>query len=238
MSDYNQYSASSRTDAVEFDAGLRAYMLKVYNYMAAGIGISGLVAWFASQSEALLQILYGGSIVSFAIMLAPLIMIFMFGRVMRTASGAGAQMFFWAFAALIGLSLSSIFLAYSIPSITRIFFVTTIMFSGLSAYGYMTKRDLSPIGAFLIMGLIGLLLMMVVNLFVGSGAIDFAVSVIGVLIFAGLTAFNTQGIKEGYYAVAGSGDMETKAAVGGALSLYLNFLNLFMFLLHLFGGSE
>lgn len=237
MSNYDNYSASSRVGAADIDVGLRAYMLKVYNYMAAGIALSGITALLTASSPAMMNLIFGSPL-GYVVMFAPLIMIFMFGKVMRSASPAGTQLFFWLFAGLMGMSLSSIFFVYEIPSIIRIFFITTIMFSSLSAWGYLTKRDLGPMGMFLFMGLIGLIVAMVINIFVGSGAMEFAISAIGILIFSGLTAFNTQRIKQDYYLVAHSGELETKAAVSGALTLYLSFLNLFLFMLSMFGGGD
>ncbi len=241
MSDYENYSSASHADAVEFDAGLRAYMLKVYNYMAAGVGITGLVSWslgqyFLGNAEAA-QAFFGSPMAMIA-MFSPFIFVLALSFGINKMSAGTAQLTFWAFAAVMGVSMSSIFLMYTGGSIARIFFITMIMFASLSAWGYTTKRNLGAMGTFLFMGLIGLIVAMVVNIFLQSSAMAFAISVIGVLIFAGLTAWDTQKIKEGYYNVSHDGELAKKGAIMGALSLYLDFLNMFLFLLRLFGNRN
>lgn len=241
MSDYENYSSASRTDAVEFDAGLRAYMLKVYNYMAAGVGITGLVSWYLGQyflGNAEAAQAFFGSPMAMIAMFSPFVFVLALSFGINKMSASTAQLTFWAFAAVMGVSMSSIFLMYTGGSIARIFFITMIMFASLSAWGYTTKRNLGAMGTFLFMGLIGLIVAMVVNMFLQSSAMSFAISVIGVLIFAGLTAWDTQKIKEGYYNVSHSAELAKKGAIMGALSLYLDFLNMFLFLLRLFGNRN
>jgi FtsH-binding integral membrane protein len=229
------------TDAgrdVAFDAGLRSHMLSVYNYMASGVLLTGVVAMLFSQWEGAPAILFGPGLLKYLIMFAPLgfVIALSFG-INRLSTGA-AQALYWAFAVVMGLSLSSIFFVYTTGSIAQAFFATAAAFAGLSLWGYTTKRDLSAMGTFLIMGLVGLLVAMVVNVFMRSTAMDLAVSAIGVLIFAGLTAYDTQKIKSMYFVVAGSAESLGKAAIMGALTLYLDFINLFLFLLRLFGDRR
>jgi FtsH-binding integral membrane protein len=248
---YGQGTAAGRAEAV-VDQGLRAYMLRVYNYMAGGVALTGIVAWFTYQaaggsaihvSEQGISGLTGFGQALFS-MPATLIMFigllgFVFlinGMISRVQTGT-AVMLFLAFAALFGLVLSSIFITYTGASITQVFFISAASFGALSLYGYTTQRDLTPIGSFLIMGLFGIIIAMIVNWFLASGALGFAISVIGVLIFAGLTAYDTQRIKE-MYSVNDDGTVTGRKAVMGALSLYLDFINLFMFLLSLLGDRR
>lgn len=226
----------AQTRAGEYDEGLRKYMLGVYNYMAVAMGITGLVAFATSQSPTLLQTIYGTPL-QWVVMLAPLGFVMFLSFRVHKMSASAAQMTFWAFSALMGLSLAYIFIAYTPMSITRIFFITAGAFAGLSLFGYTTKKDLSGFGSFLVMGLIGLIIAMVVNLFLQSPAMMWVISVVGVLIFAGLTAYDTQQIKNMYYA-ADSGEVATKKSIMGALRLYLDFLNMFLFLLQLFGNRN
>jgi len=221
------------------DEGLRAHMNKVYGTMAVGVALTGLVAWAVGTNEALVQAIWGSGL-KWVVIFAPLAIVFAFGAMLNRMSAATAQLVFYAYAALMGLSISSIFVAYTGMSIAQTFFISAAAFAGLSLYGYTTKRDLSPIGAFLMMGLIGLIIASLVNLFLGSPAISFAISVAGVLIFAGLTAFDTQTIKNEYVGHAQVGDAEWlgKAAIMGALKLYLDFLNLFMMLMQFFGDRR
>ena len=222
------------------DEGLRSYMLKVYNYMGLGLVVTGLVAWFTSQwamsSEANAQLLYGSPL-AWVIMLSPLAFVMVLSFGINKLSAGTAQAVFWGFAAVMGLSLSSIFLVYTDASIAKVFFITAATFGAMSLYGYTTKRDLTGMGSFLFMGLIGLLIAMVVNIFLQSSMLEFAISAIGVLIFVGLTAYDTQQIKESY-SESHTGEMLAKGAIMGALRLYLDFINLFMMLLRLFGNRE
>jgi uncharacterized protein len=224
-------------ESVGFDAGLRSYMLSVYNYMASGVLLTGIVALLFARSEAAEAILFGPGILKYVIMFAPLafIMVLSFG-INRLSTGA-AQALFWAFATVMGLSMASIFFVYTGSSIAITFFATAVAFLSLSLWGYTTKKDLSGFGTFLIMGVVGLLVATLLNLFFRSPAMSLAISAIGVLLFAGLTAYDTQRIKSMYYHVAGT-DMMGKVVIMGALSLYLDFVNMFTFLLSFLGNRE
>ncbi|TYB83131.1 Bax inhibitor-1/YccA family protein [Maritimibacter fusiformis] len=245
MADYNSIRAGAGTRSAEIDQGLRAHMNKVYGTMSVGLLLTALVSWAVGSSPALLSFLYNletGSpnILGWIVMFLPLIMVFAFGAAINRLSAAGAQLYFYIYAAIMGLSLSWIFMAFTGISIAQTFLVTSISFAGLSLYGYTTKRDISGWGAFLIMGLIGLIVASIVNIFLGSPALHFAISVIGVLIFAGLTAYDTQRLKNEYIQHAHAMDAEwlAKSAIMGALHLYLDFINLFMFLLQFMGNRE
>lgn len=232
-----------RTAAI--DEGLRAHMNKVYGTMSVGMLVTAAVAWAVGSSPELLSIFRDPitlqpNILGWIAMFLPLGMVFLFGGMINRLSAAGAQLFFYVFAAAMGLSISWIFAAFTGVSIAQTFVATSAGFAGLSLWGYVTKRDLSGMGSFLMMGLIGLIIAMLINLFIASSAMAFAISVIGVLIFAGLTAYDTQRIKTDYLAHAQSMDSEwlAKSAIMGALSLYLDFINLFMFLLSFMGNRE
>jgi uncharacterized protein len=246
MADYQTARAQTgiRT-AAAIDEGLRAHMNKVYGTMSVGMLVTAGVAWAVGSNDALLSIFRDPitlqpNILGWAAMFAPLIFIFGFGAMINRVSAAGAQTLFYVFAALMGLSIAWIFAAFTGISIAQTFLVTSIAFAGLSLYGYTTKKDISGWGAFLMMGLIGLIVAMIVNIFLGSPAIGFAISVIGLLIFAGLTAYDTQRLKTEYVAHAAHADQEwlDKSGIMGALSLYLNFINIFMFLLQFMGNRE
>jgi FtsH-binding integral membrane protein len=211
-------------------------MLSVYNYMGLGLAITGLVAFLVASTPALYGPIFGTPL-KWVVMLAPLGFVFFLGAKIRTMSVGAAQLTFWLFAATMGLSLASIFLVFTGESIARVFFITAGTFGAMSLYGYTTKRDLSAWGSFLFMGLIGIIIAMLVNLFIASSALHFAISVIGVLVFTGLTAYDTQRIKEMYYEVDAS-DVVARKAIMGALSLYLDFINMFVMLLHLFGATR
>ncbi len=225
--------------AAQIDEGLRAHMNKVYGLMAVAMVVTGGVAWAVGTNETMLATIFGSPL-KWVVMFAPLVMVFAFGALINRLSVAAAQLFFYVYAAAVGLSLSFIFAVYTGTSIAQTFLVTAIAFAGLSLYGYTTKKDLSGMGTFLIMGLIGLIVASIVNIFLASSAMAFAISVIGVLIFAGLTAYDTQSIKNTYVAHAVHGDQEWlgKAAIMGALNLYLDFINMFMFLLNFMGDRE
>ena len=246
MADYQTINAGrAGVGTAAIDAGLRAYMNKVYGLMSVGMLLTGLAAWAVGSNDALFSIFRDPAtlrpnILGWIVMFAPLGMVFGFGMVMKKMSAAGAQLYFYTFAVIMGLSLASIFKIYTGVSITHTFLVTAIAFAGLSLYGYTTKRSLSGMGTFLMMGMIGLIVAMVVNIFLASTAVAFAISAIGVLIFAGLTAYDTQTIKNTYLAHAQAGDQDwlAKSAIMGALNLYLDFLNMFMFLLHFMGNRE
>ncbi|OUS21083.1 BAX inhibitor (BI)-1/YccA family protein [Litorivita pollutaquae] len=239
MAELNTIRTAAGTRAAAIDEGLRAHMNKVYGTMSVGLLLTALASWAVGTNEAMMQTLFTG-FTRYIIMFAPLIMVFAFGAMINKLSAAGAQLFFYAFSALMGVSISYIFVVYTDFSIVQTFLVTSIAFAGLSLWGYTTKKDISGWGSFLIMGLIGIIVASIVNMFLGSGAIAFAISVIGVLIFAGLTAYDTQNIKNTYLAHAQHGDSEWlgKSAIMGALSLYLNFINMFMMLLSLLGNRE
>ncbi len=256
MADYQAIRAGAGTRTAAIDTGLRAHMNKVYGTMSVGMLITFAAAWAiaglsvttvpnaaqigADRYLTELGVLLYTSPLKWVVMLAPLAFVFGLSAMINKMSAATAQLAFYGFALTMGLSISSIFLVYTGTSIAQIFLITSIAFAGLSLYGYTTKKDLSAMGTFLIMGVIGLVVAMVVNIFLQSPAMVFAISVLGVLIFAGLTAYDTQRIKTEYVAHAAHGDQEWlgKAAIMGALSLYLNFINMFMFLLQLFGNRE
>lgn len=229
------YGAQAQSAAL-FDEGLRKHMLRVYNYMGLGLVITGIVAFVVSQTPALYVPIFSTPL-KWVVMLAPLAFVFFFSFRIHAMSAATAQMAFWAFAAVMGLSLASVFLVFTGTSIARTFFITATMFGAMSLYGYTTKRDLSQFGSFLMMGLIGVVIASIVNIFLGSSALQFAISVIGVVVFVGLTAWDTQNIKE-QYAENYDQESQQKLAVFGALSLYLNFVNLFQLLLSLTGQRE
>jgi uncharacterized protein len=249
MSDYNTNPANRlRTPAAHVgahvDQGLRAYMLRVYNYMALGLAITGASAlgtfmMAVDRSGGTAKLTAFGSLIytsplKWVVIFAPLALVFLLSFRIDRMSVAVAQATFWIYAALVGLSLSVIFLVYTGQSITQVFFVTAASFGALSLYGYTTQRDLSPIGSFLMMGLFGVIIASLVNLFLQSGPLQFVISIVGVLVFAGLTAWDTQRIKE-MYLEADDDVVAGRKAVMGALALYLDFINLFMMLLQLFG---
>ena len=219
------------------DVGLRSYMLKVYNYMASGVLLTGIVAMLFANSGMAAQVFTGGGILPWVIILSPLAIVFAMSFGANRMSSATLQVLFWVFATLMGLSMSTIFLVYTGESIAQTFFAVTAAFLGLSLYGYTTKRDLSGFGTFLIMGGVGLLVAMLINLWLQSSAMALAISAIGVLLFAGLTAYDTQRIKSMYYYVQDS-EMLGKTAILGALSLYLDFINMFQFLLSFMGNRR
>ena len=246
MAEYDRrYGAAVRTGAgarVEgIDQGLRAFMLGVYNNMAMGLALTGLVAYgayaWAASDPAVAQALYGSPL-KWVIIFAPLAFVFGLSAAVHRMQPATARLVFLVYSAVMGLSLSSIFIVFTGESIARTFFITAASFGALSLYGYTTKRDMSGMGSFLMMGVIGLVIAMIVNLFLGSSALQFAISVIGVLIFAALTAYDTQRLKNMYDFVAGDVTAAGRASVMGALTLYLDFINLFMFLLQFMGSSR
>ncbi|MCK5444228.1 MAG: Bax inhibitor-1/YccA family protein [Rhodospirillaceae bacterium] len=218
------------------DEGLRAHMLKVYNYMASGLALTGVVSMATSQSDAMMQTIFGTPL-QWVVMLSPLAFILVLSFGINKLSLPAVQGLFWAFAAVMGLSLASIFMVYTGASIARVFFITAGTFAGMSIYGYTTKRDLTAIGSFLIMGLIGIIIASVVNIFMQSPALYWIISVAGVGIFVGLTAYDTQKIKLIYMENDGH-TTATKKAIMGALTLYLDFINLFLMLLRLFGDRR
>ncbi len=222
--------------AADIDAGLRAYMLGVYNYMSIALVITGLAAFGVSQSPELLQLIYGTPL-KWVVMLAPLGMVFFLSARIHAMAASTAQLLFWVFSVLMGVSISYIFIAYTGESIVRVFFITAASFAGLSLVGYTTKKNLSAFGSFLTIGLIGIIIASIVNIFLASSGLSFVISILGVLIFAGLTAYDTQRIKL-MYMESDHSEVAQKKSIMGALSLYLNFLNMFLFLLQLFGNRE
>jgi hypothetical protein len=231
-----RYLSRSQADAATVDVGLRSYMLRVYNYMCVALAVSGAVAFFVSTSPAMQQAIFGTPLM-WVVFLAPIGLVFFLSARINKMSAAAAQTTFWIFAALMGMSLASIFIVYTPASITRVFFITAGAFAGLSLVGYTTKKDLSGMGTFLIMGVIGLIIAMVVNMFIVSSMLQLGISVIGVLIFAGLTAYDTQKIKQMYFEADGE-EVAAKKSIMGALKLYLDFLNMFIFLMHILGSSR
>ncbi len=264
MSDYERTNVATgpfgqtagRAGSVAVDQGLRAYMLSIYNYMVLGLAITGLAALgtymlsvTTDPSIAALKMRDGLMLTAFGkalfvsplkwvVMLAPLAMVFLLSFSIQRMRPAMAQIAFWAFAALVGMSLASIFMVFTHTSIVRVFFITAASFGALSLYGYTTQRDLSGMGSFLLMGVFGIILASLVNLFMQSSALQFAVSVIGVVVFSGLTAWDTQRLKTDYLYGAMDGETQERSAILGALSLYLNFINLFTLLLQLLGQRD
>ncbi len=246
---YQQSGAATRTGTA-VDAGLRAHMLGVYNYMSAGIALTGIVSYLTYRMATVIgadgqvlgltslgQTLYASPL-AYVLMFAPLaFVLYLSARAHKMSVGA-AQIAFWSFAAVMGISLSSIFIQFTGQSIVQVFFVTAAAFASLSIWGYTTKTDISAWGSFLIMGVVGLILAGITNLFLQSSALQFAISSIGLLVFAGLTAYDTQRIKDEYLVLQHDAAMLAKSAILGALSLYLDFINMFISMLHLFGSRE
>lgn len=233
--------AVSYSNGQVIDEGLRNFMLKIYNYMAGGLCVTALVSYFVISNPSILRLYFtqtGYSAFGWLAFIAPLIVVFAFGWVLNKGTIQQLQATFWAYSALMGLSLAPVFLAYTGTSVVRVFLITAATFGSLSLYGYTTKRDLSGWGNFLFMGLIGLIIASVVNIFMQSSGLYYALSYIGVFIFAGLTAYDTHNMKSLYYANGVGGDMETRGAIAGALSLYLDFINMFLYLLRLFGDRR
>jgi uncharacterized protein len=251
MSDFDRNVVTARTgyraDQVAIDAGLRAHMIRVYNYMAAGVALTGIVAWFTFSAAvtdtggALALTPFGQAIfqspLMWVLVLAPLALVFAISFGINRLSVGTALTLFFVYAGLLGLSLASIFLVYTGASITRVFFISAATFGAMSLWGYTTQRDLTGMGSFLFMGLIGIIIASLVNIFLRSSGLDWAVSVMGVLIFTGLTAYDTQKIKE-MYSPMDDGTIAGRKAVMGALSLYLDFINLFLMMLRLFGDRR
>lgn len=236
MKDYTKQTPEATQDStVGFDAGLRSYMVGVYKNMGLALFISGLCAYFAGTSEAYITTVFSNKILYWGIALSPLALVIFLGVKINSLKYGTAKIVFLVFSVLMGLSLASIFMIYTEASIFKMFLVTSGTFAGMSLYGYTTKRDLTGFGSFLIMGVIGIFIAMIVNYFLQSSILEFAISVIGVFIFIGLTAYDTQRIKNMYFQLAGQGEALKKAALMGALSLYLDFINLMIMMLRLFG---
>jgi uncharacterized protein len=240
MADYQTTrTVGAAAGTATIDEGLRAHMNKVYGLMSVAMLITGGVAWAVGTNDAMVQAIFMTPL-KWVVMFAPLVLVMVFGAMIGRLSVAAAQLFFYVYAASVGLSLAFIFAIYTSASVAQTFLVTSIAFAGLSLYGYTTKRSLSAMGSFLVMGVWGLIVAMIVNMFLQSAALDFAISAIGVLIFAGLTAWDTQKIKSDYVAHAQQGDSDWlgKSAIMGALNLYLDFINMFMFLLRFMGDNR
>jgi FtsH-binding integral membrane protein len=236
----NRFMNTAAAEATQVDLGLRSYMLGVYNHMTTALLMTGFFAYamkFAVMNVAGVGQLVYGTPLKWVVMLAPLGLVFWLSARIQSMSASKARNLFYVYAALMGISLASVLLMFSTASVARAFFITAGAFAGLSLYGYTTKRSLSAMGSFMIIGLFGLIIAMVVNIFVASTTMDLAISVLGVLIFAGLTAWDTQKIKLMYMA-GDSSEVREKKSIYGALTLYLDFINMFIMLLHLFGNRE
>lgn len=241
----NRNLAGARTQAATYDEGLRQYMLSIYNYMSAALALTALVAYVGASVPAIMNLMYvvqdgiaRPSLFGWLVVLAPVGMVIYLGVRINNMSMSQAQGAFWVFAAVMGLSLSHIFLLYTGVSIAKTLLITSGSFAGLSLYGYTTKKDLTGMGSFLIMGAWGILLAMVVNIWLKSSGLDLAISLLGVFIFAGLTAYDTQKLRRSYYELGGDVEHAGKVAIMGALNLYLDFINMFLFLLRFFGDRR
>jgi FtsH-binding integral membrane protein len=228
-----RYMTAAQAEAAQIDVGLRQYMLRVYNYMASGLALTGIIALLVASSPTLSQAIFGTPL-KWVVMLAPIGLVFFLGAKIETMQSSTASALFWVYSALMGASLASILLVFTGESVARTFFITAAAFGGLSLYGYTTKKDLSGFGSFLIMGVIGLIIASVVNIFLQSSMMQFVISAAGVLIFAGLTAYDTQKIKEMYWEGHDS-ETSSKMAIMGALNLYMDFINLFIFMMQFLG---
>lgn len=228
-----RYMTGAQAEAAQIDVGLRQYMLRVYNYMASGLALTGIVAMLVASSDTAVAMIFGTPL-QWVVLLAPLGLAFYMGARINHMKASTAQTVFWVFAGLMGVMMSSYLLRYTGVSVARVFFITAASFGALSLYGYTTKKDLSGWGSFLFIGVIGLVIAMVVNIFLQSAMMHFVVSGIGVLVFAGLTAYDTQQIKEMYYEADGE-EIAAKKSVLGALRLYMDFINLFIFMMQFLG---
>ena len=249
MAEFDRPSVAARPGtAAVIDQGLRSYMLRVYNYMGIGLVVTGIVAYFTyaaafvEQNGQIVNVTSFGALLfesplRWVLFLAPLAFVLVLSFGVNKLSAAMTQLLFWVFAAVMGVSLASIFAVYTTASIAQVFFISAATFGAMSLYGYTTKRDLTQFGSFLIMGLIGVVIASIVNIFLHSSGLSFAISIVGVLVFVGLTAWDTQRIKEQYDAGHGA-EILAKSAIMGALSLYLDFINLFLMLLRIFGGNR
>ncbi|TAN60400.1 MAG: Bax inhibitor-1/YccA family protein [Magnetospirillum sp.] len=228
-----RYMSAAQAEAAQIDVGLRQYMLRVYNYMASGLALTGIVALLVASSPTAVQLIFGTPL-KWVVMLAPIGLVFFLGAKIHSMQSSTASALFWVYSALMGASLASVLLVFTGESVARTFFITAAAFGGLSLYGYTTKKDLSGFGSFLIMGLIGLMIASIVNIFLASSMMQFVISAAGVLIFAGLTAYDTQKIKEMYWE-GHDAETSSKIAIMGALNLYMDFINLFIFMLQFLG---
>jgi len=243
---FTKYNTSAEA-SVKYDAGLRSYMLQIFNLMAGALALTGLFAFLSANSETFMSMMYsqnaaggiGLSPLGWMIQLSPLFVVMFFSFKLNSLSNQAAQLIFWGYSILMGLSLSSIFLAYTGESIARTFFISASVFGAMSIYGYTTQKDLTSFGSFLFMGVIGILVASLVNAFLASSGLNFAISVVGVLLFTGLTAYDVQKLKNLYvYGARGNEEVARRIAISGALTLYLDFINLFIMLLRLFGSRR
>jgi FtsH-binding integral membrane protein len=235
--DFSRFNTKAQDKGASYDEGLRSYMLQIYNYMSLGLGLTGIVAYLTASSPALLQVIFGTPL-QYLVIFSPLIIVLFLSFKLQKLSVSTAQMMFWLFATLMGLSLSSVFLIYTGASIARAFFITSTVFGAMSLYGYTTKKDLTSMGSFMMMGLIGIIVLSVVNMFLQSTAMQFMISAAALFIFIGLTAYDTQKLKTTYYRLGGDSDMAKKVGIMGALSLYLDFINIFIHLLRFVGDRK
>ena len=238
--DYTKFNTKNFSDSkaeVSFDSGLRAYMVAVYKHMSIALIITALISLFTASSPAMMQMIFGTPL-SWVVMFAPVGISIYMGVRFQSLTVSGARSLLYVYAASIGLSLSYIFMLYTGESIARTFFITASTFGGMSIYGYTTKKDLTSIGSFLMMGVLGVVLASLINIFMQSSALSFAISILSVILFTGLTAYDTQRIKDLYFEVSGSGETEDKMAIYGSLALYMDFINLFIALLRLFGDRR
>jgi FtsH-binding integral membrane protein len=233
---FNGKSFASSNSEVHFDSGLRAYMIAVFKDMALGLAITGIIAMLVASSPAMMQTIYGTPL-SWVVMFAPLVLVFYMSAKFASMETSAVRNLFYVYSATMGLSLAFIFMVYTGESIARTFFVTASTFGAMSIYGYSTKKDLTSMGSFLMMGVIGIIIASLVNIFIQSSGMSFAISILSVIIFTGLTAYDTQRIKDLYYQ-SGSQDVADKMGVYGALMLYMDFINIFMSLLRLFGDRR
>jgi len=236
MKDFTKYQPHNAAISDVYDAGLRKYMVNVYNYMAGALALSGVVAYMMANSESLMQLIWGSPL-KWVAMFAPLAMVMLLSFKINSLSFSAARTMFWSYAALMGVSLSTILMIYTGQSVARTFFISASLFASMSLYGYTTKKDLTGVGSFLIMGFWGIFIASMVNIFLQSSMVHLVTSALGVLIFTGLTAYNTQRIREQYSYFKGT-EMESKSALMGALNLYVDFINLFISLLRFVGDRR
>lgn len=232
-----RFRTLSESKPLAYSEGLRSYMIQVYNYMFFGLSLTAAVALFVASSPALLGAIHGTAL-RYVVMFAPLAIVLVLGFKISSLSFSAAKSLFWTYAALMGLSLSYIFIAYTGTSIARCFFISASMFGFMSLYGYTTKKDLTSMGSFLIMGVFGIIILSIINIFLKSSGMGFIISLAAIAIFIGLTAYDTQKIKQCYLSLGGTSDVAKKAGLMGALSLYIDFINIFVHLLHLIGERK
>lgn len=239
MLESKEFTAYSQGQVI--DEGLRNFMLKIYNYMAGGLAVTALAAYIVANNVSLLRLFFnesGYTALGWLLLFAPLIMVFAFGWVLQRGTLQQVQAMFWGYSTLMGVSLAPIFLVYTGASVARVFLITAATFGALSLYGYTTKKDLSGWGSFLMMGVFGLIIASIVNIFMKSSGLDYALSYLTVFIFAGLVVYDTQNMKSLYYANGMGGDVASRGAIAGALSLYIDFINMFLSLLRLLGDRR